>query len=60
MSILTAHDIIMSLARKHYRLFVQIVKDFTQAKLDSEKNARFLLKKQGNLHFLLHELIKIA
>ena len=34
---------------------VQNVKDFPQAKLDSEINARFLLNERGEPHFLIHE-----
>ena len=30
------------------------VRDFPQAKLDSEINARFLLNEHGHLYFLLH------
>jgi len=51
-----AHDIRVA-ARAHGRVLVQNVRDFPQSKLDSEKNAPFLLNKQGDLYFLLHKNI---
>jgi len=36
---------------------VQNVRDFPLSKLDSEKNAPFLLNKHGDLYFLLHKNI---
>ena len=47
--------IFASLARAHLRLCVQNIRDFPQAELNREINARFLLNKQGDPHFLLHE-----
>ena len=35
---------------------VQNEKDFLQAKLESETNARFLLNEHGEPHFLMHEI----
>ena len=35
-------------------MHVQIVRNFPQAKLNSEINVRFLLNEHGNLYFLLH------
>ena len=34
---------------------VQSVRDFPQAKLDSEINAPFLLNEEGDPHLLMHE-----
>ena len=47
--------IFASLARAHERVRVQNEKDFPQAKLDSEINARFVLNEHGDPHFLMHE-----
>ena len=44
--------IFASLARAYERARVQNVRDFPQTKLDSEINARFLLNKHGDPHFL--------
>ena len=38
-------------------MLVQNVRDFPQSKLDSEINVPFLLKKHGDLYFLLHKNI---
>ena len=48
--------IFVSLARTNLPLCVGThnVRDFPQAKLDSEINARFLLNRHGDLYFLMH------
>ena len=38
----------MSLARTHERVLIQNIRDFPQIKLDSERNAPFLLNKHGD------------
>ena len=43
-----------SLARANKRVHVHNERNFPQAKLDSEINARFLLNEHGDLYFLLH------
>ena len=43
-----------SLARANERVHVQNVRNFPQARLDSEIKARFLLNEHGGLCFLLH------
>ena len=45
--------IFASLARTNERVHVQNVRNFPQAKLDSEIEARFLLNEHGGLYFLL-------
>ena len=54
----TLHDwlntIFASLARANKRVHVHNERNFPQAKLDGEINARFLLNGHGNLYFLLH------
>ena len=47
--------IFASLARANEHARVQIVRDFPQTKLDSEINARFLLNKHGDPHFLFYK-----
>ena len=47
--------IFSSFARAHERLHVHSVRDFPQAKLDSEINVRFLSNEHGDLYFLLHK-----
>ena len=47
--------IFVSLARANERARVQNVRDFPQTKLDSEINARFLLNKHGDPHFLFYK-----
>ena len=44
-----------SLARANERARVQNVRDFPQTKLDGEVNARFLLNKHGDPHFLFYK-----
>ena len=46
--------IFASLARANKRVHMHNVRDFPQAKLDSEINARFPLNEQGDLHFIFH------
>ena len=46
--------IFSSLARANDRVHVRNERNFPQAKLDSEINARFLLNGHGDLYFLLH------
>ena len=46
--------IFASLARAHERVLVHNVRDFLQAKLDSEMNARFLLNEHDDLSFSWH------
>ena len=41
-------------ARTNKRVNLRDERNFPQAKLDSEINARFLLNKQGDLYFSLH------
>ena len=48
----------MSLARANERVYIHNVRDFPQGKLDSEINARFLLKEHGNLYFLFRNFNK--
>ena len=47
-----------SLARANERARVQNVRDFPQAKLDCEINARFLLNEHGDPHFLFYKFIE--
>ena len=47
--------IFTSLARACDRVWVQNVRDFPQAKLNSEINAHFLLNEHGDPHFLMPE-----
>ena len=47
-------SIFASLARANERVRVHNERNFPQAKLDSEINARFLLNEHGNLYFVLH------
>ena len=57
LGIVIAHDFnFASSARSHQRLRVQDIRDFPQAELGMEINARFLLNKQDDPHFLLLEL----
>ena len=51
----TAHDFCVISARKSARAHVHNVRDFPQTKLDSEKNAPFLLNEHGDPHFLLYK-----
>ena len=44
----------MSLARANQHVHVNNERNFPQAKLDSEENARFLLNEPGDLYVLLH------
>ena len=53
---LLLRTIFASSARSHQRLRVQDIRDFPQAELGMEINARFLLNKQDDPHFLLLEL----
>ena len=46
--------ILSSLARANERARVQNVRDFSQTKLNSEINARFLLNEHGDPHFLFY------
>ena len=46
--------IFASLARANERVHVHNERNFPQAKLDSEINARFLLNEHSDLYFLLH------
>ena len=48
--------IFASSARVHERACVQNVRDFPQTKLDSEKNAPFLLNEHGDPHFLFYKI----
>ena len=42
------------LARANERVHVHNERNFTQAKLDSKINVRFLLNEHGDLYFLFH------
>ena len=55
-ALLLRTTIFASSARSHRRLLVQDIRDFPQAELGMEINARFLLNKQDDPHFLLLEL----
>ena len=46
--------IFASLALVNSRMHVHNGRNLTQAKLDNEINARFLLNERGDLYFLLH------
>ena len=46
--------IFVSLARANERVHVQNVRNFPQARLESEIRARFFLNEHGDLYFLLH------
>jgi len=47
--------IFTALAYAHKHALIQNVREFPQAKLDSEINAPFLFNKHGDLHFSMHE-----
>ena len=47
--------IFASLARANERARAKNVKDSPQTKLDSERNARFLLNEHGDPHFLFYK-----
>ena len=46
--------IFVSLACANERVHMQNIRNFAQARLDSEIKARFLLSEHGDLYFLLH------
>ena len=48
----TTHDF-SALARANKRMHLRNERNFPQAKLDSEINARFLLNKHGKLYYCL-------
>ena len=49
--------IFTSLARAHERVHIHKIRDFPQAKLNSEILARFLLNGHGDLYFLFIILV---